>query len=189
MNITPHPENAGHHSTGDWSFFKIADWGYDATWSLAGAYYVSPLFSLELGTTTHAVYALSVLAEAQDMKAGRLTSWVRTVLSGVGFVHFYIGVTAPGSVGIELNPNWQNYVFIRSRFTWWQGLDTLGAPATVVYKEGWVAEAWVDQGTTYHPVMTGLVNRVGVGCTPQSLGYRRAFDDTIIERWIDDSCN
>ena len=189
MNITPHPEKAGHHSTGDWSFFKIADWGYDDTWSLAGAYYVSPLFSLELGTPTHAVYALSVLAEAQDMKAGRLTSWVRMVSFGVGAVHLYIGVTGPGSVGIELDPYVAPWVFYNNRYTWWQGLDTLGAPATVVFKELQSAGVWIPQGTNYYPIMTGLVNRVGVGCTPQSSGYRRAFDDTIIERWIDDSCN
>lgn len=188
MNKANHQILLPHHSSPDWDFYFVSDWSPYTTWDITSAYYVSPPCCVDIGHPTLEVYALSKDPQAQNLMAGRLTCWVRSVLTGVGAPRFYIGVTGPGSSGISFIPYEANYIFIRTRYTWWQGKDAEGNPKTVVFREKWEDEKWLDKGITYHdPLVTGR-NRVGIGSTPQSLGYMRGYDNTIIERWTYDPC-
>jgi len=168
-----------------WDFYFIDDWSEFTDWSIKDNYYISPPTSIFFGHRDEAVYLLSKHPGAQNLKAGRLTCWNRSQIFGVGYPTYYIGVTGVGSEGIEFRPFREDGVWRRARYAWWQGKDGEGNDKTVVYRETWEDDAWVDPETFYYDPMTGAVNRVGIGSQPQSVGYKRWYDDTIIERRVE----
>ncbi|MBA7571907.1 hypothetical protein ES708_13677 [subsurface metagenome] len=176
------------HSLIDWDFFFVDDWTTFPNVELNAAHFISEPCSLFMGDPDKEVYVMPKHSKCQNMKAGRITSWLRSQIAGVGKPYFYIGITGVGSSGIRLLPLYWDSYWARSRFTWWQGLDTEEAPATLVLKEHWVDDAWELIDLTYHAPMLPGMNRVGIGSTNQSIGYMRHWDNTIIEEWINEPC-
>jgi len=162
--------------TTNWDFYYIGGWTSWITWAIVDAQYISAPTSIWFGDPKWGVYALSKHADAQDLKAGRITCWVRSQIAGVGGPRYFIGVKGPDSEGIALVPNFANNVWYRTRFTWYQE-----GGQTVVKRELWKNDAWVYQDTNYYDPMTGDTNRVGIGSFNQAIGYMRYYDDTIIE--------
>lgn len=162
----------------NWDYLYREDWAEHAwlDWYFRTDYYISAPTSIWLGDPYKEIYVLSKHAEAQNLKAGRITCWVRSQIAGVGQPNVYIGVTGVGDVGIRLQLIHANKIWYRTRFTWWQENGQ-----TAVKKEIWDGSNWVEGDTDYYDPMTGDTNRVGIGSQPQSVGDLRWYDDTIIE--------
>jgi hypothetical protein len=93
----------------------------------------------------------------------------------------YIGVIGSGSTGIRVPLNASTIpTFARSRLVWYQGVDGNGDPATVYHMDVWDGSSWAVGATQYGTAMTGGTNRVGFGCTAQSLGRNKYFDDVML---------
>lgn len=176
--------NLKHHSLADWDFLKRSDWSPFTRYDLFPYFCVSPPTCLrfELHAVDVEQYALSNLPLAQDLKAGRMTTWGRAEGAGVGSSYMYIGVTGPGSQGLRFSISKSWTQFKRNRIDWWQGYDGVGNPATLVSKYNWDGTKWLLTSTGTYAPMTGAVNRVGIGCTGQSLANDKYFDDT--EIWL-----
>lgn len=173
-----------HHSLSDWDFLYRSDWSPFHRYDLFTSIYVSPPSCLrfELWATDHEQFALSNLPEAHNLPAGRITTWHRAQSGGVGNSYIYIGVTGPGNTGIPLVIQKITGDWWRTRIDWWQGFDELNNPATLVLKSDWVDGEWSAPSLYSYPPMTGAINRIGIGCTGQSLGNDKYFDDT--EIWL-----
>lgn len=171
-----------HHSTDDWDFLKASDWSDWLQWGLTNYVFVSPPTSLYIDSSNAGgdKYALSNLVPAQDLKTGRLVTYHRRALSGVARTLAYIGVTGAGSTGIRVELASPTTEWLHTRITWWQGFSAPGIPATIIERATQVNGLWVPDPWMYQPPMAGDVNRVGIGCTVQSLGRNHYFDDTEI---------
>ncbi|MBA7543510.1 hypothetical protein ES705_35841 [subsurface metagenome] len=177
-----------HHSMADWDFFRVDNWETFPNVTLSVINFKSPPSSIFFGDPFREVYVMPKLLSCWNMKSGRMRCWIRSQIMGIGQPHFYIGITGVGDPGIRLNvyfgPDWWRH----TRVTWWQGLDGLGDPATVVLLEEEVDLVWIYGGIEFYPPMAGVTNRVGIGSTHQSIGYMRNYDDTIIETWTTEPC-
>jgi len=181
--LSPH-----HASLNDWDFFRVSDWTTFPHVELSLTYFITTPSSVFMGDSFEEVYAMPKWASMQNLKAGRISTWLRSQIAGVGSPYIYIGIRGMGSTGIRLIPFFANNVWMRTRFTWWQGEDPEGEPATLVLRERYLDGEWLPPTLTYHhPMLPGL-NRVGIGSTPQSVGYMRWWDNTIIEEWINEPC-
>ncbi|MBA7534809.1 hypothetical protein ES705_27059 [subsurface metagenome] len=180
--------NLQHASLSDWDFFYVDTWEIYPTVQLDVDFFISEPCSLFTGHDREEVYAMPKWASMQNLKAGRITTWLRAQAAGAGSAYIYIGIRGIASRGIRLRPTQANNVWFRNRFTWWQGLNVLDEPATLVLHEVEDAGVWGVPALTYHDPMLPGMNRVGIGSTPQSSGYWRWWDNTIIEEWINEPC-
>lgn len=166
----------------NWDILRRDTWDAWADYVIDPNQYVSAPTSLRLTPprSGYSVYALCNLAQALDLKNGKMVTWVRRSLGGVGIPKFYIGVTGPGDVGIDRSiepPNVDEWS--RWYIKWFQGKDDEGDPCTWVSSQPWVLgsdqplHVWVAE-----PPMTGSTNRCGIGTMPQSLERWKWFDDT-----------
>lgn len=178
--------NQRHLSTTDWDFIKESDWSPWTDWLLHHFIFVSPPTCLifRCNWIMPRVMFLCNLPATLDMKAGRFITWYQRQAYGVGHAHIVIGVTGPGSPGIQLGLWTSDTQFLRTRQTWWQGIDPAGNPKTINIYDRWISGQWVYVDTFYLPPLTGNVNRVGVVAWPQSLGRDHYFDDTEIWRQL-----
>lgn len=176
--------NKPHHSTGDWDFLKIKDWAADDLWELFTNLFVSPPSCLALtgGAKTEGVYALSNKPLAQNLTAGRITTWSRRQSAIGAYPYVFIGVTGPGDRGIELICPLQTALFMRRRFDWFQGYDPQNEPATIVLTYNWENDAWLPPSADYYAPLSGAVNRVGIGTETGTHWTDTYFDDT--EIWL-----
>lgn len=178
--VLKHP----HQSVADWDFLYLSDWSAYTRWRLDIVNYISAPSSLlfQPFPLDAQQYALHKFLTIQDLKAGSIRGWGRKQFAGVGLAYYYIGVTGPTSQGIRLSATSLTLVWRRFRYDWWQGFDLTNEPATLIDAYNWDGSIWVYTSRRYEPPMTGNVNRVGVGCTTQSLGSAQWFDDTEIWR-------
>jgi len=173
-----------HHSLADWDFLYAPTWNVYHRYDLYSGVFVSPPTCLRFDPwpLDGNVYALSNLPLAQNLPAGKMTTWAYHQGAGVGKTYFHIGVTGIGSLGIQITIQKKTGTFGRRRIDWWQGTDGLGNPATLVDAYNWDGSNWVLTGSSTHPPITGPVNRIGIGITPQSLSSDTYWDDT--EIWL-----
>lgn len=173
-----------HYSVADWDFLHRQDWSPYHRWDLFSTIFISPPSCLRFNPwpLDGENYALSALPQAQDLKAGSLTTYARAQAGGVGDSYFYIGVTGPGFIGIRLSIQKITGAWWRERYDWWQGYDRQNQPATLVLRWTWSDPDWINPDPTFHSPMSGVTNRVGIGHTGQSLSADKYFDDT--EIWI-----
>jgi hypothetical protein len=169
----------------NWDFLRASDWAdWSANVAASPPYYSAPnSLRIDPGNQSNDKYALSTHASAQDIKEGELVGWVSKAFPGVGNAYFYIGVTGSGSLGIRIpvnDPTQPN--FTRNKVVWYQGVDGDGDPATVYRLDLWGGSSWSTGVTQYGTAMTGGTNRVGFGCTAQSLGRNKYFDDVML--WL-----
>lgn len=173
-----------HHSVADWDFYIHDDW-LPATWLLDTTTYVSPPSCLLIRNDTvlfSASYALSKLPQALDLKSGKMSTHSKSKLFQFGIPCFFIGVTGPGSTPIRVDIPSVDTAFRLHRVIWWQGYNPQNEPATIYHLDEYIAGSWVDGPLIYAQVLSGPINRCGVGVW-NSDSYRWVYhDDT--EIWI-----
>ncbi len=173
-----------HHSVSDWDFLIVSDWSAFSNWELNTDSFISPPSAIRFEPRRAEIeaYALSNLPLAQDIKAGRLITWVRRDHDGLSFAKIYFGVTGPNSTGISYRLTNSNFNWMKRRFDWWQGYDLHNDPATIVDFYLWDDPDWMLYSRDYYPPLTGSINRLGVGSKSNNSDGWRYFDDT--ELWL-----
>ena len=161
-----------------------SDWSPWNLWWLITDTFISPPTSLWIDPSNAGgdKYALCNLSFSLDVKAGMLKTYHGRAYAGLGQTFIYLGVTGPGATTAKIvivSPTWD---WKYTRITWWQGENPPGTPKTIVERATFTAGDWVADPLMYFPPMSGAVNRVGIGCTPQSLGRVHYFDNTEIWR-------
>lgn len=173
-----------HHSLSDWEFLDRLTWNPYTRYDLYTELFVSPPSCLRFDPfgTPNEIYALSKLPLAQNLPAGRITTWARSQASGVGDPYIYIGVTGVGSRGIPFEIRKSTTTWTRVRLDWWQGVDGLNNPATLLSESYWDGEKWGPPAVHTHPPLSGNINRVGIGLRNQAFNADKYYDDT--EIWL-----